>query len=283
MSDKTGKVPRALGLVGVLALIATVMWMPEPPPEPEAEVLEPLPPQAQQLPEPPPPRPTETVQRLRRIVPVFPGAHLVPMGQLQANGNPMEMGFFEVRTSAREVMDFYVQQFEQRGRQVVEQPDGSGGGAVNYYDEKLGALVTVNVMAGGTQVSPRTRVFPAIIEAPEGIHLKAEPPAVLPQPEGLVTVLRVDDQNPGPAQDSATLTQLARGTPRELASFYRKEMAVRGYSAVGGHSGKDVEELDFERRGERVSLTLSAMRTKEGNPETIIAVVMEKKQREVRP
>jgi hypothetical protein len=267
--------------MGVLALIATVMWMPEAPPEPEAEAPQPVP--SPRMPEPPPPSPSGSVQRLRRLVPLFPGAQLVPMGQLQANGNPMEMGFFEVRTSAREVLDFYVQQFERRGRQVIEQPDGSGGGAVNYYDEKLGALVTVNVMAGGTQVSPRTRVFPAIIEAPEGIHLKAEPPSVLPQPEGLVTVLRVDDQNPGPAQDSATLTQIARGSPRELAGFYRKEMAVRGYAAVGGRSDKDVEVLDFERRGERVSLTLSAMRTKEGNPETIIAVVMEKKQKEVRP
>ncbi|EPX59108.1 hypothetical protein D187_003485 [Cystobacter fuscus DSM 2262] len=283
LSDKTGKVPRALGLVGVLALIATVMWMPEAPPEPEAEAPEPSPAPRQEMPEPPPPIPSGTVQRLRRLVPVFPGAQLIPMGQLQANGNPMEMGFFEVKASAREVMDFYIQQFEQRGRRVVEQPDGSGGGAVNYYDEKLGALVTVNVMAGGTQVSPSARVFPAIVEAPEGIHLKAEPPEMLPQPTGLVTVLRVDDQNPGPAKDSSTLTQIARGSPRELAGFYRKEMAVRGYSAVGGRSDKDVEVLDFERRGERVSVTLSAMNTKEGSPETIIAVVMETKQKEVRP
>jgi hypothetical protein len=283
LSDKTGKVQRVLGLVSVLALIATVMWMPEAPPEPEVEAPAPAPPPRQELPEPPPPRPAGSVDRLRRLIPVFPGAQLVPMGQLEANGNPMEMGFFEVKTSAREVLDFYIQQFEQRGRHVVEQPDGAGGGAVNYYDEKLGALVTVNVMAGGTQVAPRARVFPAIVEAPEGIHLKAEPPSMLPQPSGLVTVLRVDDQNPGPAKDSSTLTQIAQGSPRELAGFYRQEMAVRGYSAVGARSDKDVEELDFERQGERVSLTLSAMRTKEGSPETIIAVVMEKKQKEVGP
>ncbi|WP_245814264.1 hypothetical protein [Cystobacter ferrugineus] len=282
LSDKTGQVPRALGLVGVLALVATVMWMPEAPPEPEVAATEEpaqLPPQ--ELPEPP--RPVGSVERLRRYIPLFPGAQLVPMGQLQANGNPMEMGFFDVKTSAREVMDFYIQQFEQRGHRVVEQPDGEGGGAVNYYDEKLGALVTVNVMAGGTEVSPRARVFPAIVEAPEGIHLKADPPQVLPQPGGLVTVLRVDDQNPGPARSSSTLTQLAQGSPRELAGFYRKEMAVRGYASVGGHSSEKVEVLDFERQGERVSLTLSAMDKKEGTPETVIAVVLETKQKEVGP
>jgi hypothetical protein len=283
LSDKTGQVPRALGLVGVLALIATVMWMPEPPPEPEEAVAEAPEPVREELPEPPPPRPVGTVDRLRQFVPVFPGAQLVPMGQLEANGNPMEMGFFEVKTSARQVLDFYTQQFEQRGHRVVEQPDGAGGGAVNYYDAKLGALVTVNVMAGGTPTEPKARVFPAIVEAPEGIHLKAEPPPVLPQPSGLVTVLRVDDQNPGPSKDSSTLTQIAQGSPQELARFYREQMAARGYAAVGGHSGKDVEMIDFERRGERVSMTLSPMSKKEGTPETIIAVVMETNQKGDKP
>jgi hypothetical protein len=261
------------------------MWMPEAPPEPElARAQEPAGVFPRELPEPePPPLPASAAARLRRHIPLFPGARLVPMGQLQANGNPMEMGFFDVKASAREVLDFYIQQFEQRGRHVVEQPDGSGGGAVNYYDEKLGALVTVNVMAGGTEVAPRARVFPAIVEAPEGVFLKAEPPQVLPQPTGLVTVLRVDDQNQGPAQGSSTLTQIAQGSPQELAGFYRKEMAVRGYSAVGGRSSEDVEVLDFERRGERVSLTLSAMSKKEGTPESVIAVVMEKNQKEARP
>ncbi|MET0402718.1 MAG: hypothetical protein ABW123_09955 [Cystobacter sp.] len=278
LADKTGKVPRVIGLVGVLALIATVMWMPEAPPEPSpAEAAASAPPM-EEPPELPAPHAAGSVDLLRRVIPPFPGAQLVPMGQLEANGNPMQMAFFEVRTSAREVMDFYTQQFEQRGRQVVEQPDGSGGGAVNYYDEQLGALVTVNVMSGGTPTAPRARVFPAIVQAPEGIHLQAEPPQALPRPGGLVTVMRVDDQNPGPANNSSTLTQLAQGSPQELARFYREQMATRGYSAAGGSSSKDVEVLEFERGEERVSLTLSAM-NKDGPPETVIAVVMETKQK----
>ncbi|HZH13032.1 MAG TPA: hypothetical protein VE057_01580 [Archangium sp.] len=285
LSDRTGQVPRALGLVSVLVLVATVMWLPEAPPEPESESGAPAGALAGGFPEAapePPPLPESAAERLRRHIPLFPGARLVPMGQLNANGNRMEMGYFEVKVSAREVMDFYFQAFSQRGHRVVEQPDGSGGGAVNYYDEKMGALVTVNVMAGGTESQPRARAFPAIVEAPDGIHLKAEPPQVLPQPAGLVTVLRVDDQNKGPAEGSSTLTQIAQGSPRQLADYYRKEMAVRGYSAVGGSSSEEVEMLDFVGHGQRVSLTLSAM-NKEGTPESVIAVVMEKEQKEGRP
>ena len=285
LSDRTGQVPRALGLVSVLVLVATVMWLPEAPPEPESESGAPAGALAGGFPEvapEPPPLPESAAERLRRHIPLFPGARLVPMGQLNANGNRMEMGYFEVKVSAREVMDFYFQAFSQRGHRVVEQPDGSGGGAVNYYDEKMGALVTVNVMAGGTESQPRARAFPAIVEAPDGIHLKAEPPQVLPQPAGLVTVLRVDDQNKGPAEGSSTLTQIAQGSPRQLADYYRKEMAVRGYSAVGGSSSEEVEMLDFVGHGQRVSLTLSAM-NKEGTPESVIAVVMEKEQKEGRP
>lgn len=287
LSDKTGQVPRTLGLVGVLVLVATVMWLPEAPPEPEAEPGSAAPAGAMaggfpEAPPEPPPLPESAAARLRRHIPPFPGARLVPMGQLNANGNLMEMGYFEVKGSAREVLDFYLQTFEQRGRRVVEQPDGAGGGAVSYYDEKMGALVTVNVMAGGTPSQPRARAFPAIVEAPEGIHLKAEAPQVLPQPAGLVTVLRVDDQNHGPAEGSSTLTQIAQGSPRQLADYYRREMAVRGYASVGGSSSEDVEMLDFVGHGQRVSLTLSAMH-KEGTPESVIAVVLEKNPKEGRP
>jgi hypothetical protein len=285
LSDRTGQVPRALGLVSVLVLVATVMWLPEAPPGPESGSGAPAGAVAGGFPEAapePPPLPESAAERLRRHIPLFPGARLVPMGQLNANGNRMEMGYFEVKVSAREVLDFYFQVFSQRGHRVVEQPDGAGGGAVNYYDEKMGALVTVNVMAGGTESQPRARAFPAIVEAPDGIHLKAEPPQVLPQPAGLVTVLRVDDQNKGPAEGSSTLTQIAQGTPRQLADYYRKEMAVRGYSSVGGSSSEEVEMLDFVGHGQRVSLTLSAM-NKEGAPESVIAVVMEKEQKEGRP
>ncbi|MCY1017181.1 hypothetical protein [Pyxidicoccus sp. MSG2] len=268
--DRTGTLTRVVGLGGLLLLVATAATLREPPPEPTAKP----PPSPQDLP-PVQPVPQVGSGRMQRIFPEYPKATVIPMGRLEANGNPMEMAYFETPGSAPEVLEFYAREFRRRGHRVVNQPDGAGGGAVNYYDATRGALISVTAIGvGGKQ--PRTLVFPSIVDAPQGVHLKSSVPDSLPRPPGAVTVLRVDDSNPGPAEGSTTVTEVATGTPRMLADFYLEQLRGRGFSQVESRSGaQGVESRDFERPGERISLSISPV-SKDGVPESFVTVVLER-------
>jgi hypothetical protein len=223
----------------------------------------------------PPPALPPGKSRVDKLFPVYPGARFSSMGKLEANGNPMEMSYFHTSSPAGEVLEFYRQEFRKRGYHVVTEPDGDGGGAVNYYDPVMGALISVTAVGMGSGREARTMVFPSIVEAPQGVHLAASAPESLPQPPGAVTVLRVDDQNAGRSEGSATVTQVAHGTPQMVADFYRKEMAARGFAQSEGRTSKGVEMLDFDRAGEHVSLSVSPV-NKEGLPQSLVTLVMER-------
>jgi hypothetical protein len=275
LSDRTGGLTRVIGLGGLVLLAVTAVVMREPPPpEPSPSSASAVGPSAGAPPVAPPPPPA-ALSRVSKLFPVFPGAHFIPMGQLEANGNPMEMAFFDTRSPASDVLEFYAREFRQRGYRVDTQLDGKGGGAVNYYDPTMGALISVTAIGVGSKHEARTMVFPSIVEAPEGIHLQGSAPEALPQPPGAVTVLRVDDRSPGPSEGSATVTQVAHGTPGMLADFYKEQMAGRGFAQVHRRTVQGVELLDFERAGERVSLSVSPI-TKEGLPESLVTVVLER-------
>ncbi|MFP2910520.1 hypothetical protein ACLESD_36875, partial [Pyxidicoccus sp. 3LFB2] len=213
--------------------------------------------------------------RVQRLFPAYPKATVIPMGRLEANGNPMEMAYFETPSPAPEVLEFYAREFRRRGHRVVNQPDGAGGGAVNYYDATRGALVSVTAIGMGGK-EPRTMVFPSIVDAPEGVHLRSTVPDSLPRAPGAMTVLRVDDRNPGPTEGNTTVTEVAHGTPRMLADFYLAQLQGRGFSQVESRSGAHGVELrDFERPGERISLSVSPV-AKEGVPESLVTLVLER-------
>ncbi|RKH66243.1 hypothetical protein [Corallococcus aberystwythensis] len=272
LTDRTGTFTRWLGLGGLLALVATAVVLKDPPPAPAEPRAAPSGPQVALPPAPPLPEPAGS--RVRRVFPPFPGAVVIPMGRLEANGSPMELGYFETDHPPGEVLEFYAREFRLRGRNIVTQDDGAGGGAVNYYDERLGAMVSVTTIRVGGATT-RTLVFPSLVEAPEGIHLQGTAPASLPQPPGAVTVLRVDEQGTGRNAGSTTLTQVAHGTPRMLAEFYQAQMPSRGYKPSSQRLSKGVEMLDFERSGERVSLSLAPL-DKDGPPESLITFVVER-------
>lgn len=274
--DATGRVPRMVGLIGVGLLVALAL-MPEareePAPSASAEAAAPAP----EMPEPPADDPMmlRESSRLRRLIPVYPGARLVPMGLMEANGNKMEMGYFQVKATAREVLDFYNKEFGTRGRRVVEQLDGTGGGLVNYYDSTLGSLVAVTAKPHVTGPEPVTLVFPSITAVPNGVLLKAEDPQNLPKPSGLVTLMRVDDHTRGPSEGSSTLTQIATGTPKELGAYYRQEMVARGYAVAESRTQEGVELIDFVKEGDRVQMTISPLNPSGTKVESVIAIVIE--------
>lgn len=276
LSDRTGTLTRMAGLGGLLLLVATAATLREPPPEPPG-TSEPAP----AAPAPPalaPPLPQPGTGRIQSLFPAYPQARVIPMGRMEANGNPMEMAYFETADALGTVLDFYAREFRRQGHRVVHQPDGSGGGAVNYYDERRGALVSVTAMAVGSAEQPRTMVFPSIVEAPEGVHLQGSAPASMPRPPGALTVLRVDDNTPGPTGGSTTLTEVAHGTPQLLAGFYREQFTAKGYTQVDSYSGQNgVEHLDFRGDGERLTISVSPV-TKEGLPESLVTVVLERTQ-----
>ncbi|MGE6762926.1 hypothetical protein ACQKGO_33255 [Corallococcus interemptor] len=273
LSDRTGALTRWLGLGGLLALVATAALLKDPPPP--APELPARPPSTPEIALPPaPPFPDAGVGRVQRVIPPFPGETLIPLGRLVTNGSPMEMGYFETDHPPGEVLEFYARQFRLRGRHIVTQDDGAGGGSVNYYDDRLGALVAVTTIRVGGAAT-RTLVFPSLVEAPEGIHLGGTAPESLPQPPGVVTVLRVDEGSGGLSAGSTTLTQVAHGTPQMLAEFYRAQLPSRGYAPSGRRLARGVEVLEFERRGERLALTLSPL-DKDGPPESLITFVLER-------
>ncbi|RKG79294.1 hypothetical protein D7W79_10635 [Corallococcus exercitus] len=274
LSDHTGALTRWLGLGGLLALVATAVVLKDPP-APSRELPAKPPSQPEIALPPAPPFPDAGVGRLMRIMPSFPGVTMVPMGRMMTNGSPMEMGYFETDHPPGEVLEYYAREFRLRGRNIVTQDDGSGGGSVNYYDDRIGALVAVTTLRVGGATT-RTLVFPSLVEAPEGVHLQGTPPESLPQPPGVVTVLRLDEgSGAGGSAGSTTLTQVAHGTPAMLAEFYRSQLPSRGYMPSGGHLARGVELLEFERPGERLSLTLSPI-DKDGPPESLITFVLER-------
>ncbi|WP_237080185.1 hypothetical protein [Myxococcus xanthus] len=274
LTDQTGALPRLLGLGALMLLVLTAATLREPPPEPT-----PAPPPVPEHPPAPPPLPARPPPPERLLLnglfPAFPRTTLIPMGRMEANGNPMEMGFFETQSPPGEVLEFYAREFRRRGRRVTHQPDGTGGGVVNYYDEIRGALVSVTAIGMGG-MPPRTMVFPSLVDTPQGIHLHGSAPDTLPRPPGAMTVLRVDDRSArGPAANSMTLTEVAHGTPSMLAAFYREAFTGRGYSPAPARTGANgVELLAFERQGERLSLSLSPV-AKDGPPESLVTVVQE--------
>ncbi|MCP3102130.1 hypothetical protein LZ198_24995 [Myxococcus sp. K15C18031901] len=270
-SDRTGAVTRVMGLGGLLLLVATAATLREPPPAnpspapAPARALEPVtaPPHAEVL-----------SKRFQGVIPAYPRTKLTPMGRMSANGNPMEMAFFETTDAADDVLEFYAREFRKAGHHLANEPDGAGGGAVSYYDAKRGAIISVTAIGlGGAK--PLTQVFPSIVEAQQGVHLQARAPASLPRPPGAMTMLRVDDHTPGPSKDSITVTEVAQGTPRALSDFYVKQFETRGYTLTEAPSfTQGVAYLDFIKPGERVSLSLSPVDT-EGAPQTLVTVVLE--------
>ncbi|MCE9673055.1 hypothetical protein LY474_35140 [Myxococcus stipitatus] len=270
LSDRTGALTRVLGLGGLLLLVATAATLREPPP-PAPPAPEPPPPPA---PLAPPPYAEAMSQRFRGAIPPYPNTKLIPMGRMAANGNPMEMAYFETTDAASEVLEFYAREFRKAGHRLANESDGAGGGALSYYDAKRGALISITTIGVGGP-TPRTRVFPSIVEAPQGIHLQARAPDRLPRAPGATTMLRVDDHTPGPSKDSTTVTEVAQGTPQSLSAFYRQQFEARGYTRVESRdAAHGVALLDFVKPGERVSLSLSPV-GKQGQPETLVTVVLE--------
>ncbi|MCP3058877.1 hypothetical protein LXT21_08845 [Myxococcus sp. K38C18041901] len=269
LRDRTGTVTRVLGLGGVLLVVATAATLREPPAEP------PPPPEPPATPLLTPPASAEPMtKRFLGLLPAYPRAKVIPMGKLEANGNPMEMAVFETGDSPGAVMEFYAREFRRQGHRTAVEPDGAGGGAISYYDAKRGSLVSVTAVGmGGTP--PRTQVFPSIIDAPEGMHLQAQPLPALPRAPGAMTMMRIEDRNRGPTQGNTTITELAQGTPGALAAFYRTQLEQRGYVQKDARTGAaGVELLDFQKPGETLSLSLSPMGTSE-SPQTLVTAVLE--------
>ncbi|GEN05742.1 hypothetical protein SAMN05443572_101710 [Myxococcus fulvus] len=269
LRDRTGAVTRVLGLGGVLLVVATAATLreppvePPPPPEPPAAVLLTPPASAEPM-----------TKRFLGLLPAYPRAKVIPMGKLEANGNPMEMAVFETGDSPGAVMEFYAREFRRQGHRTAVEPDGAGGGVISYYDAKRGSLVSVTAVGrGGTP--PRTQVFPSIIDAPEGMHLQAQSLPALPRAPGAMTMMRIEDRNRGPTQGNTTITELAQGTPGSLATFYRTQLEQRGYVRKDARTGAGgVELLDFQKAGENLSLSLSPMGTSEA-PQTLVTAVLE--------
>ena len=286
LKDRTGWTTRALGFAGLMliALFAAVTRERPAKPVTEAEAGAPSAPSGvgkagAQAGVPEFPTVPNTVAQ---VVPRFAGVEMTPMGLLEANGTPMELATFQTEAPAESVLNYYAVAFRREGHRVQVSPDEAGGGSVSYYDAKLGRMVMVTAIAVGTEKHPRTLVFPSVVAAPRGVHLKAQPPGVLPSPEGVVTVMRVDDRNPGPSGGSTTVTQVARGTPAMLAAYYREEMDRRGYALTENRTVSGVEMLEFQKPGERISFSISAMK-REGTPESVVAVVLEMPRPEVYP
>ncbi|NVJ26840.1 MULTISPECIES: hypothetical protein [Myxococcus] len=268
LKDRTGGLIRVFGVGGLGLLLALAVTLREPPP--------PLP-EAEPTPEPPVAPPSVArpmTARFQGAFPSYPQSTTIPMGRMEANGNPMEMAYFETTSPPGEVLEFYAREFRRRGHRTNHKADGPNAGAVSYYDARLGALVSVTAVGAGDK-KDRTQVFPSIVETPEGVHLQARVPEALPRAPGATTVLRVDDLNPGPSEGSITVTEIAQGTPGTLAEFYRRELGQRGFTQVEARSARHgVEVLGFTRPGERLSLSLSPVQ-KDGLPETLATVVLE--------
>jgi hypothetical protein len=202
----------------------------------------------------------------------YPGSELRPIGLLHANGNDLELHYFQTRDEPRRVLEYFGEQFARRGAHVDYQ-DREGLGAVSFYDADYGALVSVSTMR---QASGETLAFPSVVHVPDGMVLAATAPEWLPAPEGVVTVARIEDRNLGRAAGSISVSQMAPGSPEELAAFYREQMAARGWREGERRTERDIYFLGFQKGDEQAMLTITQLGHGSQSPESMVMTVVEK-------
>lgn len=203
----------------------------------------------------------------------FPGARLTPMGVLDANGAPMELSVQNTPATVAEVLGHYERLFAQGNRHVDRNGDDEQGVA-SYYDDQVGALYSVQAIRGGQGREASTTVFTSIVDAPAGVRLAVEPPADFPSPEGLVTVLQIEDPN-GSRVANQTVTQVARGEADEVAAYYRQELGARGWTLEAQSKQGEVSFLEMNRVGSRLQVTISPLVSEAA--ESLVTLVREGK------
>jgi hypothetical protein len=254
--DRTGLFSRLMGLGALLLLAVAASVDPSSTPTASAVAL-----------------PARPPARFADQFPAYPGTRFIPMGVIDANGTPFELSVATSEATPSQVVEFFGREFQKAG----SHPDFEGGAeeaTVSYYDSATGALVSVHALptvAGGKKA---TLIVSSIAEGPDRLKLSTETPTSLPTKDGTVTVMRLDERTL--SSGTSTITQIVPGTPAEVAETWRAQVRDLGWSVVESRTGENkVQMLHLVREGERAMVTISPM-VKEGEPESVVATVMEK-------
>jgi hypothetical protein len=285
----------ALGGLGVLGLLAWASVATGPAPLQDAVGEPPLvgTGDAEPGPEPaaPPAAAVEAEQargEVHALVPEYPRSVSIPIGHLEANGNPVTLVAFHTEDTPAEVAAWYTAVFRREGRRVRTQPDPQGSGlSVTFYDAARGVLVGVAALplprAKGQK--PLTLGLPSVTKVEEGVQLRPEAPSDFPTAKDALTVLRLDDQTPGPTQGSQTLVNMVPGKPRAVAEQYLQSLAEQGYDVVSQAAREGTEVLEFKGPRETVRMTVSRAGGGEAaaSPESMVTIIRERRREEGRP
>ena len=229
-----------------------------------------------------------TREEVHALVPEYPRSVSIPLGHLEANGNPVTLVAFHTEDTPAEVAAWYTAEFRRAGRLVRTQPDPQGSGlSVTFYDASRGVLVGVAALPLPRQKGqkPLTLGLPSVTKVEDGVLLRPEAPPDFPTAKDALTVLRLDDQSQGPTHGSQTLVNMVPGQPRAVAEQYLKRLAEQGYDVVSQAAREGTEVLEFKGPREVVRMTVSRGGGADvsASTESLVTIIRERRREEGRP
>lgn len=185
-------------------------------------------------------------------LPAFPNALEYPLGDdLSVNGVPVRLSHFTTRTSAIEVRDFYLREFEAREvpTKLVRTKDGGFSIAGMIAGGRAQAVVVIAPGESETDVFPS--VYPFTLSEAE--IAETVPDDDVPFSDGAVAIMKIADQGKG---DVVTYQEPLLSMNAAVAHV-KTQMSARGWTIRAAESGRQLSQIELVRgpRTARINLT----------------------------
>lgn len=185
-------------------------------------------------------------------LPAFPNALEYPLGDnLSVNGLPMRLSHFSTRTSAVEVRDFYLQEFEARGVSTKVVKTADGGFSLSGMISGGSALAVVVISAAGEE----TEVFPAIypFALSEDDIAETVPDEDVPFSNGAVGIMKIGDQGQG----QVVTYQEPLLSMNAAVEHVKTQMVARGWSIRAAEAGRKLSQIELVRGAQTARINLT--------------------------
>jgi hypothetical protein len=183
---------------------------------------------------------------------VYQGKRPEPMGeQTIINGAKMQIASLIVPDSQQTVAQEYYETFERMGFRplVGEVPNTRGVRYLSFRPTGSQKLKTITLVPHGQG----TIILASVGNPEDMLTKKPELPGEVPVPPRSEAASVIQQMEPGTSSRSAFFL-VRESTPGSVRTFYRRELAQRGFSPVQAGEGQQ-ESDSFEKNGMMVSIS----------------------------
>lgn len=187
-------------------------------------------------------------------LPDYPGADVQPLGRaFKAQGEPMNVAWFETPDSVDQVLTFYGQAIAVRGHFVVRHRFHANHGYVGWFEPLSKRLHLVTVVRN----QQKSLVFPSVSTPGRLLERKQTAvPAWLPEVPGTQPPLVFDFEEGANARRS-TFTTIDGQSPEAVAKTYQSTLEARGYQVTPGADAEGgAVRLEATKQGSSASVVL---------------------------